>query len=105
VSAEGNNPLRKYYHVAEKLTFEELGDGTVRVSSEEGKSGIFHWDGRFVSGDLTTVNQHMLAYVGGPSVPKAFNYRWTELLPVIDRESGWREDHEKYLVENGILNR
>ena len=90
-------PLRKYYYVLRKQTFEELPDGNVKVTDKDGRSGIFTWEGKLLEGDLTTVNRHMLAWAGGPTVPKICNYRWNELRIDADRPSGWPEDLEKML--------
>lgn len=99
MNAPTNEPMRKYYYVAQRQMFEEIGEGRVRVTDEDGKSGVFHHDGRFIEGELTTVNTHMLTYVGGPRVAKAFNYRWTEIAVDVDRPSGWPEHLERLLNE------
>lgn len=99
MSEKAPRPLRRFYHTTQKHMFEELGDGKVRVTDKSGREGIFHYDGRFIEGDLSTVNVHMLMYVGGPRIDEAFNYRWTEMAPVIDRPSGWSEEHERALEE------
>lgn len=97
MSADNNVPLRKYRYVAGNQMFEEVEPGKVRVTDAEGRSGLFHWDGRFIEGELTTVNSHMLAFVGGPTLPKALNYRWIELTADVNRPSGWPEELEKLL--------
>jgi hypothetical protein len=48
--------------------YEELGDGLVRVE-KRGLVGIFRGDGRYIEGDLTYADQHMLNWVGGPALP------------------------------------
>jgi hypothetical protein len=92
-----NQPPRKYYDVAGKQTFEEIGDGLVRVTSAAGRSGVFRWTGEWVEGDLTECNLHMLSWTGGPTFPKALNYRWTQVPTDINRPSGWPEEYEKLL--------
>jgi hypothetical protein len=97
VSATNNVPLRKYRYVAGDQMFEEVEGGKVRVTDANGKWGLFHWDGRFIEGELSTVNLHMLRYVGGPTLPKVLNFKWTELAADINRPSGWPEELEKLL--------
>ena len=92
-----NQPLRKYYHVLGKHTFEEIGDGLVRVTDEEGRSGVFRWTGEYVEGELTQCSLHMLIWTGGPNLPKELNYRWPEVPADINRPSGWPEHLEKLL--------
>lgn len=73
--------LRKYYHIPAKHTFEEVGDGTVRVTAADGRSGLFHWTGRWIEGDLTQCNLHMLSWCGSPPTPPEMNFRWVESPP------------------------
>jgi hypothetical protein len=96
-----NQPKRKYYHVLGKKTFEELGDGLVRVTDDDGVSGVFRWTGEFVDGDLTECNLHMLIWTGGANLPKVMNYRWPEVPADINRPSGWPEELEE-LVSHQI---
>ena len=95
--------LRKYFMNLTKQTFEELGGGLVRVTNRDGKSGVFHYDGRWVEGDIRDANVHMLMYTAGPNIPKAFDYRWTALPSAPERESGWPEEQERYLKSKGVL--
>jgi hypothetical protein len=97
VTSTNGPALRKYRYVAGKQTFEEVEPGKVRITDDEGRWGLFHWDGRFIEGELTTVNTHMLRYAGGPSLPKALNFRWTEIPTDIHRPSGWPEEQETLL--------
>lgn len=91
-------PLRKYYYVALKQTYEELReDGKVRVTDENGRSGIFHYSGKYLDGELTQANTHMLVWCGGPTVPEECNYRWHEVPADIERSSGWPEHLERTL--------
>lgn len=94
---QSNTPLRKYYHVVGKQTFEEIGDGLVRVTDDTGKAGVFRWTGEYVEGDLTQCNLHMLIWTGGPNLPKVLNYRWGEVPADVNRPSGWPEEFEKLL--------
>lgn len=96
---DANEPLRKHYHVLGKQTFEEVGDGIVRVTDLEGRWGLFRWTGEYIEGELTQCSQQMLRWVGGPNIPKECNYRWTEVPADINRESGWPEHLEKYIYK------
>ncbi|MDB5159704.1 MAG: hypothetical protein JWR50_4411 [Mucilaginibacter sp.] len=92
-----NSDKRKYYHVACKQTFEEIGDGLVRVTTADGREGIFKSTGQWVEGELTEANLHMLVWTGGPRLPQDFRYRWTEIPIDISRPSGWPEHLERAL--------
>ncbi len=78
MTAGRNVPLRKYYQAATKHTFEEVGDGTVKVTDAEGRTGLFHWGGRWIEGELTQANQQMVLWCGGPTLPPEMNFRWVE---------------------------
>ncbi len=71
-------PLRKYYHIPFKHTFEEVGDGTVRVTDDNGDTGLFKWTGEYIEGEITQANLHMLFWCGGPDVAPGMNFRWVE---------------------------
>jgi hypothetical protein len=90
-------PWRKYVHQAALLTYEEIADGQVRVTDGGGRTGIFRWDGRYIEGELTQANQHMLLWCGGPDIPTEFRYQWAEVPIDVDRPSGWPEAIEKML--------
>jgi hypothetical protein len=96
-SSDKRRPMRKYFHVIAKHTFEELDDGLVRVTDQSGKTGVFRWDGRYIEGELTQCNRHMLMWTGGPYLPRELNYRWTEVPVDIARPSGWPEELETLL--------
>jgi hypothetical protein len=99
MSLKNTSPLRKYYYVALKQTYEELGeDGKVRVTTEDGRSGIFHYSGKYLEGELTQANIHMLMWCAGPTIPDECNYRWHEVPVDINRPSGWPENLEKALA-------
>lgn len=95
--------LRKYVAAASGETFEELDGGLVRATTADGKSGVFHIDGRWVSGELRQTNIHMLMFTGGPRIPQEFNYRWPEVPVDTARPSGWPEPLEKHLKAIGAL--
>ena len=98
MSLKNAPPLRKYYYVAFKETYEELPDGKVKVTDKDGQWGIFHWNGPWIEGELTDCNLHMLVWTGGPSIPKECNYRWPEVPADINRASGWPAHREKTLA-------
>jgi hypothetical protein len=97
VTEGSNRPPRKYYYCAFKQTFEELGDGKVKVTAEDGRTGIFRWDGPYIEGDLTEANIHMLNWTGGPTVPPECNFRWSTVPTDPSRPSGWPEPLERTL--------
>ncbi|MEM1230200.1 MAG: hypothetical protein AAGI15_06660 [Pseudomonadota bacterium] len=51
-------------------------DGLVDVSNN-GVSGVFHYDGRYHSGEITYADPHMLLWLAGPQLPEdaMFNSR------------------------------
>lgn len=90
-------PWRKYRYVRLKQTFEELPGGRVKVTTDDGRTGIFDWQGPWIEGELTQANTHMLCWTGGPILPDEMRFRY-HLLPIdIDRPSGWPEYLEKAL--------
>ena len=89
-------PWRKYRYIPAKQTFEELPDGRVRVTADDGRWGIFRWNGPWIEGELTQANVHMLVWCGGPDTPAEFHYRWTDVPIDINRPSGWPEEYEKF---------
>ena len=44
-------------------------DGFVEVENN-GLVGVFSWDGRHQSGDLTYADPHMLVWLAGPQLPE-----------------------------------
>jgi hypothetical protein len=89
--------LRKWRYPLEKQEYEEVGDGTVRVTCDDGRSGLFTVNGRYLEGDLTQASLHMLVWTGGPRLPDECTFRWTEVPIDINRPSGWPEHLEKVL--------
>lgn len=74
--------LRREPHPFSGAVYEEQADGTVRVEmKEQGKSGRFHLDGRWIEGNLTTADPHMLQYIGGPNLPEGRDIFWMFLPP------------------------
>lgn len=78
MKAKHNAALRKYYHAADKHTLEEIGDGTVQVTDAQGRTGLFHWSGPWIEGEITQANQQMLLWCGGPRTPPEMTFRWVE---------------------------
>ena len=95
--------LRKYVAAVNGETFEELPGGLVRATRSDGKSGVFHTDGRWVEGELRQTNMHMLMFTGGPRIPQQFNYRWFEVPVDTTRPSGWPAPLEEHLTAIGAL--
>jgi hypothetical protein len=61
--------VRKKRHPLSGAIYEDLGDGRVRVE-KQGISGIFRArDGRWLEGDLTYADPHMIGWVGGRELP------------------------------------
>jgi len=95
--------LRRYTMHVSHQTYEEIGDGLVRVTNRDGKSGVFKFTGEWVEGDLRDASTTMLMYAGGPDVHPAFNFRWTKLPAAPDRPSGWPEAQERILKASGTI--
>jgi hypothetical protein len=47
-------------------------DGLIEVD-ENGKTGLFHKDGRYESGELKHADLHLLGWLGGTQTPPAAN--------------------------------
>ena len=60
--------MRSEVHAISGATYDDLGDGRVRVHKGE-SYGIFDWEGRWEEGDITRADPHLLQYVGGPDLP------------------------------------
>jgi NAD(P)-dependent dehydrogenase (short-subunit alcohol dehydrogenase family) len=58
----------KLRHALTGAVYTRLGDGLVQVE-DGGRSGIFHCDGRWHSGELREADFHLLGWVGGPLLP------------------------------------
>jgi hypothetical protein len=86
-----------------RQTFEELGEGLVRVTNPDGKTGVFTWQGQWIEGDVRDVSVHMLIYTGGPDVERGFEFRWTQMPEDINRPSGWPAPQEHKLKSMKLL--
>lgn len=93
--------MRKYFMNPTQQIYEELCNGLVRVTNSNGGSGVFHYDGRWIEGEVRDANVNMLVWTGGPSMPEPFRYRWGLLPADPERPSGWPEVHERYLRAQG----
>ena len=60
--------MRREEHPLSGATYEELGDGLIRVE-KAGKYGIFDWEGHWQEGDIRYADPHLLQWVGGPDLP------------------------------------
>jgi NAD(P)-dependent dehydrogenase (short-subunit alcohol dehydrogenase family) len=58
----------KLRHPFSQAIYESCESGLVRVEDEGGRSGLFHPDGRWHSGDLREADPHLLGWVGGPQL-------------------------------------
>lgn len=57
-------------HAMSGATYEYLPDeGLVRVVERDGRTGLFHPDGRWHSGDLRFADPHACSWVSGPDLP------------------------------------
>jgi len=83
--------LRRWRYALRKQTFEEIGDGTCRVTCDDGREGLFDSEGRYLSGNLTQVSREMVHWVTGPRMPPGCNFRWSQVPVDIERSSGWPE--------------
>ena len=64
--------MRVEVHPINGFTYEELGDGLVKVITRSGY-GIFDWEGHWKEGSVHHADPHFLQYVGGPSLPPGFD--------------------------------
>ncbi len=55
-------------HPLSGALYELREDGLVNVTNN-GLTGVFHYDGRWHSGDLTFADPHMLLWLAGPQLP------------------------------------
>ena len=60
--------MRTEIHPFSGMTYEELGEGRVRVTKDD-RHGVFDWEGHWFEGKITHADPHFLQYVGGPNLP------------------------------------
>ena len=89
--------LRRWRHPHKKQTYEEMGDGTVRVTDDDGKVGLFEADGAYISGELTQASMQMCLWVTAAWIPDECDYRWNQVPVDMSRSSGWPAHLEKLL--------
>jgi NAD(P)-dependent dehydrogenase (short-subunit alcohol dehydrogenase family) len=58
----------KLRHPFSRAVYESCDGGLVRVEAEDGRTGLFHPDGRWHSGELREADPHLLGWVGGPQL-------------------------------------
>ena len=61
--------MRRKKHPLSGSIYEDLGDGRVRVTKREA-TGVFDSWGRWIEGDVTQADPHMLQWVGGRDLPR-----------------------------------
>src|SRR5437868_1984610 len=80
--AAGEIFMRQEPHPISGFLYSEVGEGLVKVEDREnGREGLFKWDGTYIEGDLTYADPHLLTYVGGPTVPPEHDVYWP-MLPL-----------------------
>lgn len=53
-------------HPFTQALYEKDGDGNVRVTTRDGKVGIYRGDGSWISGEKLDVDLHLCGWVSGP---------------------------------------
>jgi hypothetical protein len=46
--------------------YEQTGDGTIKVTESDGRSGVFGRDGHWIDGDVRECDPQLCNWVGGP---------------------------------------
>ena len=64
--------MRRKQHPLSGAIYEDMGEGLVRVE-KAGAVGVFRADGRWVEGELTYADPHLLIWVGGQALPARAN--------------------------------
>ncbi len=55
-------------HPFSKALYEQDGNGLVRVTTKDGRTGLFRTDGAWVEGELFECDPQLCGWVGGPKV-------------------------------------
>ena len=55
-------------HPFGRALYEQDGNGNVRVTDVDGRTGLFTQEGRWLEGELRESDPHMCGWVGGPMV-------------------------------------
>ena len=92
--------MRSEVHAISGATYDDLGNGRVRVHKGE-SYGIFDWEGRWEEGDITRADPHLLQYVGGPDLPPGVD----EMAAQLDaaREQAAQAEQETQELSAGDL--
>ncbi len=80
--------MRVETHPINGMTYEEVGDGLVKVSKGN-DFGVFKWDGHWLEGTVRHADPHFLQYVGGPNLPAGMDvYRMTMPARGLQKDAG-----------------
>lgn len=60
--------MKGIVHPFNGALYEQDGEGNVRVTTKDGRVGIFAPHGRRISGDKFESDMHLIGWVGGPQV-------------------------------------
>jgi len=74
--------LRKEPHPLGGTTYSAIGGGKVRIDHEDGRYGIFTWEGEWIEGEITQGDLLMLQYIGGPDMPLDHDILWMLAPPL-----------------------
>lgn len=55
-------------HPFSKALYEQDGNGNVRVTAKDGRTGLFRADGTWLDGELFEADPQLCGWVGGPKV-------------------------------------
>lgn len=64
-----NRTDRALKHPMSGAIYTALDNGTVIVENN-GVSGVFHYDGRWIEGDIKQADPHMALWLAGPQLPE-----------------------------------
>ena len=64
--------MRTIRHPLSGATYDLLEDGTVKVTSRDGREGLFDHHGRWLSGDNKHADPHLCLWIGGRELPNRF---------------------------------
>ena len=55
-------------HPFSRALYEQDGHGNVRVTTTDGKVGLFRTDGRWIEGEVFEADPQLCGWIGGPKV-------------------------------------
>jgi len=55
-------------HPVTRALYEQDGTGHVKVTTTDGRVGVFHPDGTWVSGEVYEADPQLCGWIGGPKV-------------------------------------